>query len=40
MSNDTVVVVEGLFDGDLDGEVGGGVESIRVGIVGFGFICS
>ena len=40
MSDDAVVVVEGLFDSDLDGKVGGGVETIRVGVVGFGFVCS
>lgn len=40
LPDDAVVVIEGLLDGDLDGEVGGDVEGVRVGVVGFGFVCS
>ena len=35
-----MVVVEGLFDGDADGEVGRRVEGVSGGVVGLGFVCS
>lgn len=35
-----MVVVEGFFDGDADGEVGGRVEGVGGGVVGFSFVCS
>ena len=35
-----MVIIEGFVDGDLDGEVGGDAESVGVGVVGFGFVCS
>ena len=40
MGYDAVVVVEGLFYCEMDGEVGGYEEGLRLGVEGFGAVCA